>query len=267
MVLTGFDDRRNAQLARVFIEACTRRSEHSEDILPQEAGPDGDCSPFHVFSLVFPEIVGKHGSGRRNKRMRLHFNKIGYTIFQKEQSRRVPAASTSAKPGNPGYGFRRACWRDTIHNAEDSLHCDTTLRAIGCDEEQIQRAKVVVQEFRNLWERLRKSERRPGPGRPRKVHIVTHQETEAMPPALGNTGFRVCDIIESPLQPLHTPVSSISTQAATSPSSSLCAKPGANFVFGQPSAWTVNEYHAAMVLQDLATSGPPLGLQKRLKGS
>ena len=70
MVLTGFDDRRNAQLARVFIEACTRRSEHSEDILPQEAGPDGDCSPFHVFSLVFPEIVGKHGSGRRNKRMR-----------------------------------------------------------------------------------------------------------------------------------------------------------------------------------------------------
>jgi hypothetical protein len=36
--------------------------------------------------------------------MRLQFNKIGYEIYDKEQSRRVPAVR--AKPGNPGYGFR-----------------------------------------------------------------------------------------------------------------------------------------------------------------
>jgi hypothetical protein len=34
----------------------------------------------------------------------LQFNKIGYEIYDKEQSRRVPAVR--AKPGNPGYGFR-----------------------------------------------------------------------------------------------------------------------------------------------------------------
>ena len=36
----------------------------------------------------------------KNKRMRLHFNKVGYQIYGKEQSRRVPAVR--AKPGNPG---------------------------------------------------------------------------------------------------------------------------------------------------------------------
>jgi hypothetical protein len=44
--------------------------------------------------------AGKHGL------MRLQFNKIGYEMYDKEQSRRVPAVR--AKPGNPGYGFRRA---------------------------------------------------------------------------------------------------------------------------------------------------------------
>jgi hypothetical protein len=56
------------------------------------------------------------------KRMRLHFNQIGYQIYGKEQSRRVPAVR--AKPGNPGYGFRRAKWRDTIQNPEDARHCE-----------------------------------------------------------------------------------------------------------------------------------------------
>jgi len=58
--------------------------------------------------------------------MRLHFNKIGYQIYGKEQSRRVP--SHRAKPGNPGYGFRLARWRDTLDNAEDSSHCEGLLR-------------------------------------------------------------------------------------------------------------------------------------------
>jgi hypothetical protein len=61
-----------------------------------------------------------------NKRMRLHFNKIGYQIYGKEQSRRVPSAR--AKPGNPGYGFRQARWRDTLNDESDRLHCEALLR-------------------------------------------------------------------------------------------------------------------------------------------
>ena len=244
MVATGLEDRGNARLARTFIEACTRLSEHSDDILPQEAGPDGDCSVFHVFSLVFPDVVGAGGSGRKNKRMRLHFNKIGYTLFKKEQSRRVPAASAGAKPGNPGYGFRRACWRDTINNAEDSKHCETVLRAIGCDETRIQRAKVVVQEFRNVWDRLRRSERRPGPGRPRKVHVSTQPEAQVTQCALGNSGLRVNDIIEAPV-----------SRPDMSPS--LCALAGANLLRSQRCTFTANEYAAAMGLRDLGMAAQP----------
>lgn len=61
--------------------------------------------------------------------MRLHFNKIGYQIYGKEQSRRVP--SHRAKPGNPGYGFRLARWRDTLDNEEDSHHCEGLLRRLA----------------------------------------------------------------------------------------------------------------------------------------
>jgi hypothetical protein len=71
--------------------------------------------------------------------MRLQFNKIGYEIYEKEQSRRVPAVRASrhlhcrppadqltgrrrvqvrAKPGNPGYGFRRAKWRNTMEGED-----------------------------------------------------------------------------------------------------------------------------------------------------
>ena len=38
------------------------------------------------------------------------------------QSRRVPALR--AKPGNPGYGFRRARWRDTVADPADAAHCE-----------------------------------------------------------------------------------------------------------------------------------------------
>ena len=76
--------------------------------------------------------------------MRLHFNKIGYKIYGKEQSRRVP--SHRAKPGNPGYGFRLARWRDTLRDEEDRVHCENTLRSLTFGEEFIERVKAVVQE-------------------------------------------------------------------------------------------------------------------------
>jgi hypothetical protein len=55
---TGFGDRHNCRVARVFFDAATKVSTDSEDILPQEGGPEGDHSVFHVFSLLFPEVVG-----------------------------------------------------------------------------------------------------------------------------------------------------------------------------------------------------------------
>ena len=89
----------------------------------------------HKFTLLLKvEITTlplKHVSGAAatsNKRMRLHFNKIGYQIYGKEQSRRVP--SHRAKPGNPGYGFRLARWRDTLHNEDDRLHCEGLMRRL-----------------------------------------------------------------------------------------------------------------------------------------
>lgn len=129
-----------------------------------QAGPSFDYSPFHIFALVFPSITGPEGSGRGNRRMRLHFNKIGYTLYRKEQSRRVP--SHAAKPGNPGYGFRRARWRDTLLDSDDGLHCETMLRSIGLNEVQINRTKHLVQEFAVAWEQERRGLHPAGPGRP-----------------------------------------------------------------------------------------------------
>lgn len=143
-------------------------STDSEDILPQEGGPEGDHSVFHVFSLLFPEVVGGNlAAAPPNKRMRLHFNKIGYKIYGKEQSRRVP--SHRAKPGNPGYGFRLARWRDTLRDEDDRVHCETLLRSIACSEDLIQRVKTVVQEYHDRWERVRRPSRPAGPGRPRRL--------------------------------------------------------------------------------------------------
>ena len=63
MGVTGFEDRHNARVARVFFEAVTKTSNDSEDILPQEGGRNADLSVFHVFSLLFPEVVGAGGAG------------------------------------------------------------------------------------------------------------------------------------------------------------------------------------------------------------
>jgi len=99
--------------------------------------------------------------------MRLHFNKIGYKMYGKKQSRRVP--SHNAKPGNPGYGFRRARWRDTLNNEQDRIHCEFMLKSISCDDKQIERVKKVVQEYQQTWEMVRRPTRPAGPGRPRRA--------------------------------------------------------------------------------------------------
>ena len=140
--------------------------------------------------------------------MRLHFNKIGYKMYGKEQSRRVP--SHNAKPGNPGYGFRRARWRDTLNNEQDSMHCENMLRSISCDDEQIKRVKKAVQEYRERWETVRRPSRPAGPGRPRRAFDsgprLSDGEEGDMPPtdsdALGK---------KRPADALAAPVSNVCT--------------------------------------------------------
>jgi len=113
------DEEHYAQLARAFFSAATKESTDDEDILPQEDGDDAKLSVFHLFCELFPEVAALNG---KNKRLRLHFNKIGYQMYGKEQSRRVPAVR--AKPGNPGYGFRHARWRDPVSDPSDRLACE-----------------------------------------------------------------------------------------------------------------------------------------------
>ena len=81
--------------------------------------------------------------------MRLHFNRIGYSLYGKEQSRRVP--SLRAKPGNPGYGFRRARWRDTLENEDDRDRCRAVLREAGLQDERIQTIQERVQEVSDVF--------------------------------------------------------------------------------------------------------------------
>jgi len=162
-----YSDDSFSRLAKMFFLASTKLSENNEDILPQEDGEGAKLSVFSVFANLFPETVGANGTGAKNKRMRLHFNKIGYQIYGKEQSRRVP--SLRAKPGNPGYGFRRARWRDTVSSSEDSDHCEKILKDFGCDGQRIDQVKSHIQECRHLWDSVRRPSRPAGPGRPRRV--------------------------------------------------------------------------------------------------
>jgi hypothetical protein len=133
------DDEQVSKLAKAFFMAATKESEDDEDILPQvqvdnlasfvsfmtvrfqEDGDQAKLSVFHLFCELFPEVASVRGDSTavlhilfvslarlkprnagRNKRLRLHFNKIGYQIYGKEQSRRVlphtfhpPTRSTS----------------------------------------------------------------------------------------------------------------------------------------------------------------------------
>jgi len=101
----------------------------------------------------------------KNGLMRLQFNKLGYEIYEKEQSRRVPAVR--AKPGNPGYGFRRARWRDPIQDPQDAHVCEAILMGIGVSIERIERVKKRVQDYLIQWDEVRRPSRPAGPGRPR----------------------------------------------------------------------------------------------------
>ena len=101
----------------------------------------------------------------KNGLMRLQFNKLGYEIYEKEQSRRVPAVR--AKPGNPGYGFRRARWRDPIHDPQDARVCESSLMGLGVSVERIDRVKKRVHDFLFEWDQVRRPSRPAGPGRPR----------------------------------------------------------------------------------------------------
>jgi len=136
------------------------------------AGPDGRWGRAGM-AMVGNEIDGSREEERRARAaaleksglMRLQFNKIGYEMYDKEQSRRVPAVR--AKPGNPGYGFRRARWRDTVGNAEDRRWCETVLRSLGVSQERLDRIRQRIADFREEWDTVRRSSRPAGPGRPR----------------------------------------------------------------------------------------------------
>ena len=167
-----------ARLALAFFTATTKCSNDNEDILPQEDSDEMKLSVFHIFASLFPEAVGEHGSGAKNKRLRLHFNKIGYQIYNKEQSRRVPAVR--AKPGNPGYGFRRARWRDTSALDEDRKHCEMVLLAAGCSQERVSAVQERVQETCNVWDSIRRPSRPAGPGRPRRSEDASAPTTPAL---------------------------------------------------------------------------------------
>ena len=110
--------------------------------------------------------------------MRLQFNKLGYEMYEKEQSRRVPAVR--AKPGNPGYGFRRARWRDTANVAQDARICEAIMSSIGVSKERIERIKKRVNDFRVEWDAVRRPSRPAGPGRPRAMKR-SYDDLEATP--------------------------------------------------------------------------------------
>ena len=94
--------------------------------------------------------------------MHLDFNRIGYSLYGKEQSRHVP--SLRAKPGNPGYGFLRARWRDISENEDDRDRCRSVLREAGLQDERIQTIQERLEDQTEIQKSRLKEERRD-PGR------------------------------------------------------------------------------------------------------
>ena len=135
--------------------------------------------------------------------MRLQFNKIGYEIYEKEQSRRVPAVR--AKPGNPGYGFRRARWRDPLDDLQDARTCEKLLMGIGVSAERIERVKTRVRDFLVEWDSVRRPSRPAGPGRPRAVMRAVSYEGD---PAVGLGGEMVGSIVSVDVDGAHDEVGS-----------------------------------------------------------
>ena len=161
-----------AELAEAFLVATTKLSNSREDILPQEDSEDMQLSVFNVFEMLFPQAVSEQDPAEDGNRLsRKDFNRIGYSIYKKKQSRRVPARR--GKPGNPGYGFGGARWRNTSDQDEDRQHSERVLRAAGCSEERIQSVQKKVQEACKSWDLIRGPVRPGGPGRPRKRTVVS----------------------------------------------------------------------------------------------
>ena len=161
-------DTRSVVVARAFFHAATKLSDDDEDILPQEDSSDVKLSVYGCFSELFPEHVVSKECGSITAKTgltRLQFNKIGYEMYVKEQSRRVPAPR--AKPGNPGYGFRRAKWRNVGDGAEDQSAMQETLQAVGLPKARCDYVRMRVDQFRTAWEQARRPSRPAGPGRPR----------------------------------------------------------------------------------------------------
>jgi hypothetical protein len=201
------------RLSSAFFLATTKPSTDNEDILPQEDSDEMKLSVFSIFAGLFPDAVGEHGAGAQNKRLRLHFNKAGYQIYSKEQSRRVPAVR--AKPGNPGYGFRRARWRDTICQESDRQHCEKVLRDAGCSKQRILAVAQKVQETCLIWDTIRRPSRPAGPGRPRRS-----EESSSTRPA----------VVVEPVEPQKTSLSTVKSPKISplKKSSISCKKSGAD---------------------------------------
>ena len=159
-------DSRSVIVARAFFHAATKLSDDDEDILPQEDSLDVKLSVYGLFSELFPEhVVSKECGSIKTGLTRLQFNKLGYETYVKEQSRRVPAPR--AKPGNPGYGFRRAKWRNVSDGAEDQCTMQETLLAIGLPRARCDYVRMRVDQVRMQWDQARRPSRPAGPGRPR----------------------------------------------------------------------------------------------------
>jgi hypothetical protein len=138
------------KVARAFFHACTKHSEDREDILPQEDAPECQLSVYSVFADLFPQYAGSGKDGL----LRLRFNKIGYELYEKGQSRRVPASK--AKPGNPGYGFRLARWRNPLYNAEDNRICELAFNSVGIPHAKIEDIKQRINLVRKEWDDVRR---------------------------------------------------------------------------------------------------------------
>jgi hypothetical protein len=171
--MVGPLDSPSVTVARAFFIAATKSSEDEEDILPQEDGKSL-LSVFSLFAKVFPEHVKVKfrdpAVNGRSGLTRLQFNKLGYTMYAKEQSRRVPAPH--AKPGNPGYGFKRARWRSPIVNLEDDRIMLETLMSIGVSHDRCDFIRKLVNEYCIAWDLERRPSRPAGPGRPRSKSIL-----------------------------------------------------------------------------------------------
>ena len=124
-------------------------------------------SVFSLFAQLFPEHVKVklRDPNVRSGLTRLQFNKLGYAMYAKEQSRRVPAPH--AKPGNPGYGFKRARWRSPFQNTEDERILRETMISIGITPDRCEHVRHRVDEYRTAWDHERRPSRPAGPGRPR----------------------------------------------------------------------------------------------------